>query len=74
MIGAVALVIGIVAGLVLRPTVPTWLERIVSRCEWKAPPSRSVTGVSPYQLRSATVPSALTRVSASPRPSPDPLV
>lgn len=26
MIGAVALVIGIVVGLILRPTVPTWLE------------------------------------------------
>lgn len=26
MIAAVALVVGVVAGLVLRPTVPTWLE------------------------------------------------
>jgi small basic protein len=26
MIGAVALVVGIVVGLILRPTVPTWLE------------------------------------------------
>ena len=26
MIGALALVIGIVVGLILRPTVPTWLE------------------------------------------------
>jgi small basic protein len=26
MVGAFALVIGIVAGLILRPTVPTWLE------------------------------------------------
>jgi small basic protein len=26
MIGAVALVVGIVIGLILRPTVPTWLE------------------------------------------------
>jgi small basic protein len=26
MIGAVALILGIVAGLILRPTVPTWLE------------------------------------------------
>ncbi len=26
MVGALALVIGIVAGLILRPTVPTWLE------------------------------------------------
>jgi small basic protein len=26
MIGAVALVLGIVVGLILRPTVPTWLE------------------------------------------------
>jgi small basic protein len=25
-IGAIALVVGIVAGLILRPTVPTWLE------------------------------------------------
>ena len=26
MIGAVALVVGVVVGLILRPTVPTWLE------------------------------------------------
>ncbi len=26
MIGAIALVVGIVVGLILRPTVPTWLE------------------------------------------------
>ena len=26
MVGALALIIGIVAGLILRPTVPTWLE------------------------------------------------
>jgi small basic protein len=26
MVGALALIIGIVAGLLLRPTVPTWLE------------------------------------------------
>ena len=47
---------------------PTWLARMVSREEWNAPPSGSVTEASPYQLRSSTVPSAPS--SSSERRSP----
>ena len=38
-------------------TWPTWLERMVRRREWKAPPSISGTWRSPNQLSSITVPS-----------------
>ena len=46
-------------------TSPTWLARMVRRAEWKEPPRPSRTCVSPYQLRSTTVPSVASRSTAS---------
>ena len=43
--------------------VPTWLARMPSRRAWNAPPSESRTSLSPYQLRSMTVPSGASRSS-----------
>ena len=43
--------------------VPTWLARMPRRPEWNAPPSDSRTSLSPYQLRSMTVPSGARRSS-----------
>ena len=44
-------------------SVPTWLARMPRRPEWNAPPSDSRTSLSPYQLRSMTVPSGASRSS-----------
>ena len=55
-------------------TIPTWLERIVRRREWKSPPSRRLTARSPYQLASMISPSVAAVSRASCSPSPKPLV
>ena len=54
-------------------TLPTWLEMMVSRRLWNAPPSASGTSPSPYQLSSMTLASSPARSSAVARPLGAPL-
>src|SRR6185437_15012555 len=54
-------------------TEPTWDALRVSRREWKAPPSATLTGRSPYQLSSRIVASKPATCNASASPSAEPL-